>query len=121
MKALIYRPGQPSTVDEVADFKAIQKLCGGYIERVFLEFGPGSRRWIELWCNEDGIGLGLTPNLWAEGPAYEGAPILGVAVLCAGRNTKDDQESLSLTDDEVARWRNAFKRARPGLKAEDLF
>lgn len=115
MRALVYRPGLPAELLDVRDFKHIQELCGGHIERVILDWG-GKRgnRWIQLWCNEDGISQRLPLNLWAEGPSYAGTPIFGTAVLLAGRRTEDDEDDLALTDEEVARWASAFKRAPAG-------
>lgn len=117
MKALLFRPGEPAEVIELEGFKHIQKLCGGFVERIVLDWSDGHRRYIQLWCNEDGISLGLPANLWAAGPAYAGAPIWGNAVLVAARRTFSDEEELGLTDEEVARWEGAFHRASVTEKA----
>lgn len=115
MRALVYRPGQPAELIDVRGFKHIQELCGGSIERIVLDWLDGpSKRYLQLWVNEDGISQRLPVNLWAEGPSYAGAPIFGTAVLLAGRRTHDDEEDLALTDEEVARWASAFKRAPSG-------
>lgn len=111
MRALVFRPGLPAELLDVRGFAHIQELCGGYIERIILDYGPRSSRLLCLWVNEDGINLRLPLNLWAEGPAYSGAPIFGTAVLIAAKRTEDDEEDLALTDEEVARWAGAFRRA----------
>ena len=106
MKGLIYRPSCVAIPIEVRDFKHLQELCGGYVERVILDAsGKGrARRNIELWCNEDGIAQGLPPNVWAAGPLYTGAPIFGTAVILAGVPGVDGDDSAGLTDDEVETW-----------------
>ena len=106
MKGLIYRPNCVAVPIEVRDFKHLQELCGGFVERVILEStGRGrSRRSIELWCNEDGIGMGLPPNVWAEGPSYTGAPIFGTAVILAAVQGQEGDESDGLTQEELEAW-----------------
>lgn len=111
-RALLFIPGMSVAFERVKGFEHIQELCGGFVERVVLDWDKGpSVRVIELWCNEDGISQGLPLNVWAEGPAYAGAPIVGPAVLVAGSVDADGESELySLTDEEVARW-SGLKRA----------
>lgn len=117
LRALVYRPGEAATLEEVEGFEGFQRLCGGHVERIVLDWGPkGGNRHLQLWCNEDGISQGLPVNLYAEGPSYTGAPIFGTAVLAAACRVVDDEgdsdeEDLGLTDEEIARWASAFKRA----------
>lgn len=108
---LVYRPGEAPQAECIRGFKHLQELCGGYIERVVLDYGRrGDNRWIALWCNEDGMNQRLPLNLLAEGPSYTGAPIFGTAVILAGCRTEDDEEDLGLTDEEIHRW---MRLARP--------
>lgn len=47
------------------DLKEMQKIVGGYLEAVY-------HRGYTLWCNEDGIGLGLPFNRWVGDHAIHG-------------------------------------------------
>jgi len=40
------------------DYKELQPLVGGYIEGII----PGIKGCREMYCNEDGLSLGLPPN-----------------------------------------------------------
>lgn len=114
VRALVYYPGRRSELVLLASFEHLQRLCGGYVERIILDVDKRTRPWriIQLWCNEDGISLRLPPNLLALGPTYRPpAPIFGVAVLAAAVRTPNDEEEVPLTDEEVARWSDAFPRS----------
>jgi hypothetical protein len=102
IRVLHFPPGMPPTPVEL-DFgdswDELSKLIGGYVERVILDNG------IQLFCDEDGISKELPPNVWAEGPRYRGAPIVGPAVVVGYRTTSGGMEvDRSLSDAEVERW-----------------
>lgn len=109
MKALVFRVGQPPVVEDVDGFRGIQLAVGGYIERVVLVATRDMRKGVALWCDEDGISKGLTPNVYAIGELYAGGVIHGTAVVIGFGRTKvgtaeEDEVEVDLTAEEIARW-----------------
>jgi hypothetical protein len=104
VRALVFRPGQPPEEMQVESFKQIQQIVGGYIERCVLEW-TSAEGGIHLWCDEDGFAKDLPPNLWAQGPSYTGAPIMGTCVLTHEYADEEGESHYrSLTDEEVEKW-----------------
>lgn len=96
IRILVYRPGQPSTVEEhLNSLEAQQELVGGDIESV--SAGDG----ISLICNEAGKRLNLEPNF-----ALPGDIVLGTVFFC---RTKD-AECASLTDADIGRIQAKVRR-----------
>lgn len=62
----------PTTVAKM-ELEAIQAAVGGYVEHA-----RGPQR-TDLWCNENGIALGLPHNLWAS--LLTGFHVLGNAIV----------------------------------------
>lgn len=103
----------PMALNPKTYFADIQTLCGGYIERAWTAKGErtkkGSNAALELWANEDGIALGLTPTVQLEDPVMgRSAPLFGTLVLVAvgkayGKPrdmTEKEKESVMLLDDD---------------------
>jgi hypothetical protein len=69
----------PTTVAKM-DLTAIQKVVGGYIEHL------GVRGVGDLWCNEDGLSMGLPRNQKAS--HYMGTHVVGDAIIETFENTE---------------------------------
>ena len=96
IRVLVYRPGQPSMVEEHGrSLEAQQKLVEGYIESVSL--GDG----IFMTCNEEGKLKGLAPNF-----VLPGDVIVGTVFF----HRVEDAEAVSLTDADIKRIRNKIGR-----------
>jgi hypothetical protein len=92
IRVLVYRPGQPSEVEQHGrDLEAQQALVGGWIQSVPL--GDG----IVLTCNEEGKLEGLEPNF-----ALPGDIIVGTAFFC---RVDKEGECTSLTERDIKRIR----------------
>lgn len=55
-RVLVCRVGRLPVVETIADFAAAQEIVGGYVKHIELDDG------VDLWCNEDAIGLELPLN-----------------------------------------------------------
>lgn len=67
-KVIVVRVGQKPVVETIdGSLESMQKLVGGYIERV--NVGNG----MALYCNEEGLLIGLPPN----GTPYKGQQFVG--------------------------------------------
>lgn len=85
------------------DVKAFQAVVGGYIEQVTL--AHKARRTTLLYVNEEGIINGMPVNTRlteAFGLPLIEQPVHGPGFISAVEG--NSQESVSLTDDEVAAW-----------------
>jgi hypothetical protein len=97
IQVLVYRPGQPGTVEQqLNDLETQQALVGGYIESVPL--GDG----VYLTCNEEGKLNGLEPNF-----ALPGDIIVGTAFFC---RVDEEGECASLTEKDIKRIRSKVGR-----------
>ncbi len=98
MKTIITcAPGGAPRVEEMAEgLEIMQALVGGMIEVRPLE--PG----IDLWFNEEGIGLGLEPNRVFTDDSGVEWPILG-KIFISGHDASTG-ESVSLTPEQVTKW-----------------
>lgn len=115
MKALVFRPGATPVVEELVDFRAIRAAVGGYVEKITLDAAGG--RALTLWLDEDGHPKGLAPNLYARGPLYTGALIVGTAVLTGMTTTRDGEAIFhDLTADEIRAWSAALRPETGGLQ-----
>lgn len=92
-KMMVIRPGAPIEVQMVAGFEDIQKIVGGYIERVTIRLGVRSA---DVWVDEDGLSKGLVPNI-----QYGPHTLVGTVVV--GRGT-------DLTDAEIADYTARLER-----------
>lgn len=100
MRALIFRPGASAELEEVDGFEGIRATVGGCVERIQLETD------VFLYLDEDGLARRLKPNLWAEGPLYRGAPVVGVAVLVHEHGLPDGESRFrDVTESHVERYR----------------
>jgi hypothetical protein len=103
-------PGRPSralTID--GSLEAMKALVGGYLELVRLEvmLAPaGKPALLDLWCNEDGIGLGLRPNVRL--------PVHGVIVGAVFVAARDGEETIGLTSEQLSGALSALDRAAVG-------
>lgn len=58
-----WRPIEVSSDENGSTLAALQALVGGYIERVPVDHLAPVPANLDIWVNEDGIGLGMSPNL----------------------------------------------------------
>lgn len=93
IRVVVKAPGaKPETREVDNTLPALQALVGGYLELVRLN-GEGLA--LDLYCNEEGRGLELDPNLHVRGYGV----ILGTVVV-----TRSDEESgdwIGLTEDDA--------------------
>ena len=97
-------------------FADVQTLCGGYIERAWVTKGErtkrGSSASLELWANEDGIAMDLTPTVQLQDAhaklVGKSAPLFGTLVLIATTKaygnprpmTEAEKTSIQLVEDD---------------------
>lgn len=93
MKSIIKNPGEDAqTVELKGDtLPALQASVGGYVETVYHEVLEDAG--ITAWANEEGLLVGLSPNL-----LVYGQPIVGPVVF-TGHN--DEGETIALTDEQA--------------------
>jgi hypothetical protein len=94
------------TLPEKNWFKAVQTLCGGYIQLFHSYKGERTKRGgqasLDVWCNEDGISQFPFPTIRATQP-YE-THLFGPIVIMAAKKaygnvremTQAEQESIAL-------------------------
>lgn len=93
--------GPPYETTVANELYALQRLVGGSFELARLERG------VDLWVNEDAVGLNLPDNRaaprniavsflngWIQGPAFVART--------------EDEELADLTDADVAKWKRVF-------------
>ncbi len=95
MKAIVQKPGEsPETVALEGDtLKALQGLVGGYITTVYHEALEESG--ITAWAHDEGLLIGLTPNL-----VVYGQPIVGPVVF-TGHNDEGETVGLTAEQEEI--------------------
>ena len=96
LRVIIYEPGEPGRVVEIAStVEAIQEVVGGFFE-VFWD--EATRAYV--YVNEDGLARKLRPNR-----RFGQHDVVGVAVF-----TTHDQygDTTGLGDDDVVRIRAAY-------------
>jgi hypothetical protein len=101
IKAIVCRVGTDPVVEEIdRSLESLQKLVGGYLERIPLEVQ------VDVWCNEDGKLWELEENRWvdsAKGPVL----LLGDFVILS-RNSAG--EHIDLSNEEIERWLPRLKK-----------
>lgn len=92
IKVMVKKVGEnPEVVYIENDFREMQKLVGGYMERVPFWPQPISRN-VDLMCNEEGKMIGLEPNF-----AIPGDVIMGDVFF----SRHEGEDTVSLTDQDV--------------------
>lgn len=129
VRVIVCRVGLPPTVQQLAadehgdHLPAMQAIVGGHIELLALEGG------LDLWCNEDALGLQLPLNVII--PALAPEVPAGVELLTLGdelarpgelgawrihgdffvaRSRGDDVADV--TDEDIAAWTAAWLRSQ---------
>lgn len=98
MKILVLEPGKKLEVREIkGDLASLQEVVGGYIERV-----PISARGVNLICNEEGLLLGLEPNIMG---------LVGT-IFWVG---DDGEDFCSLTDKQIDAIKLAVELLEQGI------
>lgn len=98
MRAIIKSPGRrPGVIEMENSLRAMQKIVGGYIETVTLGTDTA------LICNEDGIALGLAPNV-----NFLGLKIRGTLLIVG----VDGEEFCDISDAGVRKWMKVLRRRR---------
>lgn len=104
MRVLLYPVGEdPRFVEIDGGLESMQALVGGLIEMVELDEG------IDIVVNEEGKGIGLSPNrMWIIRDQVEDV-FYGAFFVCA---VNEDGESIELTDEQLKRTLNFFEGTR---------
>ena len=89
IRNVLARVGEAPVVTEIENtLEAMQATVGGYVECV--QVGD-----LDVWLNEDGLGLSLPFNR-----TVEGTPLVGPIFVAA---SNEDGDTLGLTDAQVTR------------------
>ena len=89
IRIVLARVGEAPVVTELANtLEAMQATVGGYIECVRVDD-------LDVWLNEDGLGLSLPFNR-----TVDGLPIVGPIFVAA---SNEDGDTLGLSDVQVER------------------
>ncbi len=104
MNVLLYRVGQPPALTPVTnDLSAFQALVGGLIQPVDL---PND---YVLICNDEGLLLGLAPNVQVGGAVIAGN------VFVVKIDPDDPDQWTGVTADDVPRIRPWIRRVSPAV------
>jgi hypothetical protein len=97
IKIVTVRMGQWPQVEEIdGSLESMQAIVGGFVEAT----RPVGLLGLDLFCNEDGVSLGLLPN---------GCGILGDYFFI---RHDDNGDPVSLTDEDLATIRNYYRSHR---------
>jgi len=113
IRAIVCRMGAEPVVEEIDEgLSTKQAIVDGFVTALCIGGNPHRGRGIDLWCNDEGMDLELPANRLLRLPGGT-LGVLGNFLVCA----HDDDESVSLTDDEIAAWLPFLERAPVGLAA----
>jgi hypothetical protein len=118
IRALLFRVDEPVQEVSISEdgWQGAREVLGiDILAHLVLEFGPKRDRNIIMLCDDEGLLNGSPPNVLAQGPDYLGAPIHGNALVVA-EGRPPEAPLMSLTDAELARWKNLPRFILTGIR-----
>lgn len=104
IRALLYPVGAAPEVviihaEADSSLSALQTLVGGYVDRVIVKHDETGMGALDVWCNDEGILIGLPPNRLVTSGSGSQVPLFGPLVLCRANSAG---EIVDLTDADLA-------------------